>query len=278
MLPQKTSDNQVKFVVEAFYVGESIDLKRVQENVKQYPFLNRDHPLILKFLKDKYVVLTKFGVVFFWNIAERQQKQFLRELAPFIRAKKEYYPYKEKVRIIIKEEEHTDHVSSQKIYLSTLDINRIKIISYVVSQSVALERYEDDIETHLAELENVIENLKSAGRALLKERELLKQVGRVLSVKQNAVSHLSLFDKPEEVWESPELESLYNKMNVEFDLQVRFSVLDKKIDFLSENSRMLMEFMAEKKNAFLELIIIALILIEMIPLAVSFVRYLLKNF
>lgn len=278
MFQRKTPENQIKFVTEAFYVGESIDLKKVQESIKQYPFLNRDHPLVLKFLKDKYIVLTKFGVVSFWNIAERQQKQFLRELVPFIRAKKEYYPYKERVRIIIKEGERADYVSPQKISLSTLDINRIKIISYVISQSVALERYEDDIETHLNELENVIENLKSTGRALLKERELLKQVGRVLSVKQNAVSHLSLFDKPEEVWESPELESLYNKMNVEFDLQVRFSVLDKKIDFLSENSRMLMEFMAEKKNAFLEFIIIILILIEMIPLAVDFVGYLLKSF
>lgn len=278
MFPKKTPDNQIKFVAETFYVGESIDLKKVQEGIKQYSFLNRDHPLVLKFLKDKYIVLTKFGVVSFWNIAERQQKQFLRELAPFIKAKKEYYPYKEKVRIIIREGEHIDYVSPQKISLSTFDVNRIKIISYVVSQSVALERYEDDIETHLTELENVIENLKNTGRALLKERELLKQVGRVLSVKQNAVSHLSLFDKPEEVWESPGLESLYNKMNVEFDLQVRFSVLDKKIDFLSENSRMLMEFMAEKKNAFLELIIIILILIEMIPLVVDFVGFLLKSF
>lgn len=278
MFQRKTPDNQIKFVTEVFYVGESIDLKKIQEGIKQYPFLNRDHPLVLKFLKDKYIVLTKFGGVSFWNIAERQQKQFLRELAPFVKAKKEYYPYKEKVRIIIKEGEHVDYVSSQKISLSILDINRIKIISYVISQSVALEHYEDDIETHLNELENVIENLKNTGRALLKERELLKQVGRVLSVKQNAVSHLSLFDKPEEVWESPELESLYNKMNVEFDLQVRFSVLDKKIDFLSENSRMLMEFMAEKKNAFLELIIIILILIEMIPLVVDFVGYLLKSF
>jgi uncharacterized Rmd1/YagE family protein len=78
------------------------------------------------------------------------------------------------------------------------------------------------------------------------------------------------------VWESPLLEKLYLQLAGEFDLGVRFAVLEKKLDFLSENTRMLMEFLAEKRNAFLELIIIFLIAIEVVPFLLEFLRRALR--
>jgi len=258
------------WILEAYYVGESIDLKKTQEQFKHYTFLNRDHPLVIQFLPNQYVTLTKFGVVTFWNVTKENRRQFLNELEPYVKARRTQYQYTESIDVIRGEK---DLVTPRGVYLTDLDAERIKIVSYAVSQSVALERYEDEIEQHFGELDAVITNLKNTGKALLREKDLLKQVGRALSVKQTAIAHLSLFDKPEEVWESPELEKLYIALSTEFDLQTRFAVLDKKIEFLSENSRMLMEFMAEKRNAFLELVIIVLILIEIIPLALDFFRY-----
>ena len=73
---------------------------------------------------------------------------------------------------------------------------------------------------------------------------------------------MALFDKPESIWESPDLETLYNRMSSEYDLKIRFDILDKKIDYLSDISKMMIEFLAEKRNAFLETVIIVLIVIE----------------
>ena len=122
----------------------------------------------------------------------------------------------------------------------------------------------------------IIENLKTKGHPLLKERELLRQVGRVFSIKQVAVAHLSLFDKPDEIWELPELELLYNRLRKEYEIDDRFDILDEKINFLSENAKMLMDFIAEKRNAFLELVIIILIAISLIPYLIDLVKYLLR--
>jgi uncharacterized Rmd1/YagE family protein len=260
---------QKEYTVEALSVGESIDLKRAEELLKRYILLNRDHPLIIQFTKDSLVALTKFGVVIFWNISDADRPQFIRELSPYVNAVKPHYPYSESVEVFVSD---GDKVTEKGIYLSMLDVERIKLVSFAIAQSVALERYEEEAEKHLADLETVITNLKTAGRALIGERDLLKQVGRALAVKQTAISHLALFDKPDEVWESPDLERLYDALAAEFDLRVRFSVLDKKIEFLSENSRMLMEFLAEKRNAFLELVIIFLISIEVIPFAIDFLK------
>lgn len=260
MVKKITKNIKLKYGVEAVYVGESIDLKRVQESLKQYSFLNRDHPLVLRILKDQYLVLTKFGVVVFWNIQEKLRRQTLKELKPFVKSKKESYPYQEKIKVAVGTA--TDRVLFGKVDLFELSVDKIKIISYVLAQSAALDRYEDDIEANLLNLEGFMESLKSKGRVMLKERDLLRQIGSTFSVKQTTVAHLSLFDKPDEVWESPELETLYHRLHLEFELQDRFDVLDEKIDFLSENTKMLMDFVIEKRGNFLELIIIILIVVE----------------
>lgn len=252
--------NYDRYSVDTIYIGESIDLKRIQESIKQYSYLNRDDPLVIKILKDQYVVLTKFGTMTFWNIPVRLRPQLVNEIRPYVKNKKEHYPYDEETKVLIGGS--VEKITFEKVYSEKLGVEKIKIISHVLSQSVALERYEDDIEKSFIEIESIVENLKLRGKAFLSEKELLKQIGRVLSVKQTVISHLSIFDKPDEIWESPELERLYNRMDAEYDLRSRFDVLDKKANYLSDISKMMMEFLAEKRNAFLETIIIILIVFE----------------
>ena len=260
MVKKLASNKYVKYQVETVYIGESIDLKKVQEGVKQYLCLNRDDPLVVKLLKDQYAVLTKFGTVTFWNVPIRLRQQFLNEIRLYVKSKKEHYPYDENTRVLIGG--NVEGVTFEKVYSAHLNVEKIKIISYVLSQSVALERYEDDIGNSLSETEADVDNLKTKGKALFSEKKLLKQIGGVFSVKQTTVVHLALFDKPESIWESPDLETLYNRMSSEYDLKIRFDVLDKKIDYLSDISKMMMGFLAEKRNAYLEIIIIVLIIIE----------------
>lgn len=273
---QNKIKKQPAFNVETVYVGESTDLKRVQENFKRYSFLNHDHPLIIRLLDGQFTVLTKFGTVSFWSVGDKLKKQFLSELMPFVKSRREFYPFHDKTRVV--SGSPSERVTFVKIFLTDFTLEKMKIISYVLSQSVALERYEEEIEGNLKELGVIIENLKTHGRPMLRERALLKQIGKVLSVKQVAVAHLSLFDKPDEAWESPELESLYNQIQREYEMGDRFDIIDEKINFMSDNAKMLMDFIAEKRNAFLEMIIIALFVIDLIPLFIDLVRYLAGKF
>ena len=269
-----------KYSVETIYIGEYIDLKRVQEGIRRYSYLNRDDPLVAKLLKDQYAVMTKFGTVTFWNVPVRLRQQFLNEIQPYVKNKRSSYSYDEDTKVLIGGS--VEKVTFEKIYSESLGVEKIKIISHVLSQSVALERYEEDIEESLTELEGIVENLKLRGKAFLSEKELLKQIGRVLSVKQTVISHLSIFDKPDEIWESPELERLYNRMDAEYDLRARFDVLDKKANYLSDISKMMMEFLAGKRSDFLEIIIIVLIVFEIglwfLPPFPQILEYLSKFF
>lgn len=245
------------------YLGDYIDLKRVQENIKTYHYLNRDHPLVLRLLEDQYAVLTKFGTVSFWNVKKNLVNQFIDELVPYIKNYNENYPFVDTLKININPKQE-ESMSFEEVFLNDIDVDKIKIISYVSAQSVAIDRYEEEITVLLKEIWQVIDNLRRKGKTLFSEKYILKKIGQVLAIKQNTIANVALFDEPEETWEREEIEALYKHLAAEYDLRERFNVLNKKIDFLTENNSILMNFISTQKNNFLELIITVLIIVELV--------------
>ncbi|MBU6500866.1 MAG: RMD1 family protein [Patescibacteria group bacterium] len=259
-MPNKQRKNPKKFDIETRYLGERTDLKKLQEGIKKYKFLNRDHPLVVQLLEEQYAVLTKFGTITFWNVDKVLARQFIKEISPFVRAMKATYDYSDTIKVHVGAE--SERVSFEEVDITELDVEKIKIISYVSAQSVALDRYEEEINVRLDELGRVVDNLKSSGRTRFNQANLLKQVGNILSVKQSTVSSLSLFDKPDETWEREEIEKIYEKLRTEYELIDRFDVLNEKIDFLSENNTTLLNFITAQKANLLEWIVIILIVVE----------------
>jgi len=261
-----------KYNVEAVYVGDGLDLRMLKSELKQYQFLNYDHPLVIKFLPDKYIVLTKFGIVVFWNVAERQKKEFFKNIEPYIKSTGRYNlgDFSDKIKIIIGGE--VDKVLFEKILVSSLYFSKIKMISFVFAQSVALERYEKEVEEFLEIFGKLVKNLKNDGKISISSKKLLKYIGSALEVKQFAISHLALLDKPEELWESQELENLYNELYFELELPDRLDIFNEKINFLSDGIKLMADTLEKKTAHLLEIIIILLISIEVIPYLIPYLK------
>jgi uncharacterized Rmd1/YagE family protein len=262
------------FSLLCLYLGDGIDLKKMQEKLKKYPYITREHPIVLKLATGQYAVLTKFGTVTFWNVPKGTRNELIKEISPFVENFDQNYPYLDTLKVFTGKE--IEDVRFGKVYLMKIDKEKVQIISFVLSQSVALERFEKEIEERVSELEKVINILKSGVWRGLGEKRLLGQIGDILSVKQKTISHLSLFDKPETTWERPEIERLYNKLYFEFELPDRFDILNEKIKFLSDHNKILLDFISTQRSNFLEAIIIALILIEI--LIFIFEVFFLKKF
>ncbi len=255
------------FSIFSCYLGEKIDLKKLQENLKKYPYITRDHPIVLRLALGQYAVLTKFGVVTFWNVPKKLREEFVQEISPFIEEFDKNYPYFDTLKVFTGKE--IENVRFGKVYLTKIDKEKVQVISFVISQSVALERFEKEIEQRVSELERLIGILKSGKIRKLREKELLREIGDILAVRQRTISHLSLFDKPETTWERSELERLYNKLFYEFELGDRFDILNEKIRFLADHNKILLDFISAQRGHFLELIIIILILIELLIFVVE---------
>src|SRR5437879_1680134 len=93
--------NKNVFTLETRYLGEQMDLKKIQDSVKKYRYLNRDHPLVIQLLEGQYVVLTKFGTVTFWNVKRSLAAQFTKEITPFIKSTRSVaeYDYTDTLRV-----------------------------------------------------------------------------------------------------------------------------------------------------------------------------------
>lgn len=255
-----------RYTVEAIYIGDEIDLRALRNELKGYQFLNRDYPLVVKIAPDKYIVLTKFGIIVFWNIiGERFKKEFFKNINKFVKSNTHYNigDFYEKIKIIIGGE--VDKVLFAKILLNSLYFEKIKIISSVLAQSVALERYEHAVGQFFSTFEIIVKKLKETGKVMISSKKISKYVGDALEIKQAAISKIALLDKPLEAWQSQELENLYNELYFYFELPDRIDIFNEKIDFLSEGAKMLADFLENKTAHLLEIIIILLIAIELIP-------------
>lgn len=261
-LPKRKTKFKKKFFVEGIFLGDSIDLKKFQEKVKKYPYLTRESPIVLKFAVGEYIVVTKFGAVVFWNVKENEKRKFIEEIVPFVENYNPEWKFRDSLKVFISPE--IERVKFGKIFISKLDKEKVQIISFVLAQSVALEKYEVEIEERLREIEKVIEALKTKNWFQFKEKEILAQIGEILAVKQRAISHLSLFDKPATTWEREDIEKLYHQLAFEFELEDRFDVLNEKIKFLSDHHKILLDFVSAQRGNFLELIIVILIIIELL--------------
>ena len=251
-----------EYKLETRYVGDKIEVRKILENVKKYKFLNRDHPLVAVLGEDRYAVVTRFGAVSFWNATELLIQEFLREIDGYVEKGDLIHKHTDSLLIFVGAGE--ERATFEELFLRNLDVDKIKIISYVSAQSVALDRYEEEIDVRLHELGQVVAGLKSGKKAAFHQSDVLRQVGNVLSVKQTTVSRLSLFDKPDETWKKEEIEQVYNRLRTEYELRDRFDVLNEKIDFLSENNITLLNYLSAQKSNYLEIWVIILIVVEIV--------------
>jgi len=224
--------------------------------------LSRESGLILKLAVGEYAVLNKFGVVTFWNASKKIRYEFIKEISPFVAGFDSQNLYFETLKVVLGKE--IEDVKFGRVYLNSLDKEKIQVISLVIAQSVALERYEKEIEQRVAELEKLIFVLKSGRLKGVSERDILREIGDILAVRQRTISSLSLFDKPDTTWERVELEKLYNKLFFEFELADRIDILNEKMKFLADHDRFLLNLVSNRRGHFLEMVVIILILIEII--------------
>lgn len=257
----------------AEYFEGQIDLKRFRAANPHHTVLWSD-PLVLEPERGHYVVLTKFGSVVFWNCPDALVEDINREIEALPEAS-ERSALQDSVTVYVGKPE--DKVTFSEIWLRSLQLDHVKIISLALAQSVALEKFETEVTAALRKAEPVITALRQTGAVKLRESEILKTIGLALDVRAAVLANLTLFDKPPETWESEALEHLDSVLYDHFDLEERLSAINQKVDYLSDMNNLLMNLLQTHKSHRLEWIIILLIMYEIVaPLMAGLWKLLLK--
>jgi uncharacterized Rmd1/YagE family protein len=245
------------FVARSLYIGEHIDLR---------PFLRAkrtpaQQPAIVSFSGGGLVLVFRYGAVVFFDASLEEQQRFQAELLPFVRHAYEH-PEIEELEISVNPTAPDGDVG-QSLGLKDASIERLQTVASVLSKSVALAQYEADVDQNFEQLEPLAMQLEEKGYGGRQVTPLLRHIGRALRNELKMVARVEVTDRPDLIWDRPDLANLYRKLEEEFELQERAAILDRKLDLISRTAGTVLELLHRSRSIRVEWYIVVLIVVEL---------------
>ncbi len=149
-----------------------------------------------------------------------------------------------------------------RLAVKDLSEARMLVIADALAKSVALARDERRVNAVFDTVEPFAAELASKGRPPWRRRSMLELIGQTLLVRHRVSGRVAVEDKPDVLWDRPDLERLYARLEDEYELEARGRTLNAKIDVIGETARALTDLIDADRSVRLEWIIIVLIAME----------------
>ncbi|MEF3192332.1 MAG: RMD1 family protein [Campylobacterales bacterium] len=155
------------------------------------------------------------------------------------------------------------------LILPSAELYPIGVVAHALAQSTALEA----IEISVGEIMNEGELLQKGLRKIPWRRDpFIRFIARALRLRHEATASLSLLDKPDFLWESEQLDHLYDGVASWLELKERFKVIDYKLSRLSETIETVVTAIDQSRMETLEWTIIVLIGIEIVVMVADVLK------
>jgi len=136
--------------------------------------------------------------------------------------------------------------------------------SFAIAQAHKLSVYESLISKTIEQSIHIPKDLAENGEINLSSKKTAKLRGELFLIKSDINLGFELLDTPNYFWEHPNEMKYYKEMTNYLELDQRMSILNKKINVVSEILEMLSDEQKHQDSSFLERVIIFLILFEVI--------------
>jgi len=230
--------------------------------------LEHDHvvstaPLTYKFGKDGFVTLFRYGVVVMMGLTPEEEEEVLQSLRP--RLIRPVQPAEEEtVMIDLVPDKDELIMPGGPIALKTITPDALIVIADALSKSVVLARDERQVASVFDQVEPFARQLAENGRASASRAAIFKQIGNALIVQQRVAGRVAVTDKPDVLWDRPNLERLYARLEDEYELKERAEALFRKLSVISDTAEVLSDILDTKRSFRLEMIIVILIAVELL--------------
>jgi required for meiotic nuclear division protein 1 len=249
---------ETQLVARALLLGERLDTRGLE---------HQDTlglaPLIARVDEGGIAALFRYGVVVLFNVAPAAERALLGRLAPLISDPYDP-PESEEMRIVVRTEAEDQIDVTGVLSLRELNVERLQLLADILAKSLILAHYETRIAAAFDRIEPLAEILQRSGRAGSQGRLLLRQIGNVLLVQQKMVGRVETGEKPELLWDHPELERLHGRLAEEYELRDRDRALDRKLDVISRTVETLLGLVQQRSTLRVEWYVVLLIVAEIV--------------
>ena len=141
---------------------------------------------------------------------------------------------------------------------------RLAVVADALAKSAALAQQEARIAGALDRLEPAVADLRAAGRLRFSSRALHRQIGHALSAHSRNLARVEAADKPEVLWDHPELERLHARLADEYELSERGEALERKLAWIGNAIQTLLSLIQARRALGLEAAVVVLVGIEVV--------------
>jgi uncharacterized Rmd1/YagE family protein len=242
----------------ALQLAERIDLKGL-ERPEQFS----SNPLAFKVASGGTVALFRFGAAVFVGLNPLEEEGIIKGLDGRL---VEPLPERESetTQIVFKPDGEDQPLASGGIALKNDAPERLLLVAETLATSVAFAYDERRITQAFDRVVPIASSLKQRKLLVGSQGDLLEQIGEALLIQQRLAGRVELADRPDVLWDHPELERLWLKLTDEYDLGPRARAVGQKLEVIRETADTMADLLSTRTSHRLEWYIIGLICLELL--------------
>lgn len=208
-------------------------------------------------------VLFRYGVAVLIGVAPDEESAFLQHLRSRIESRLDS-PEEETAIVAVAGGAEDQVQPGGPIQLRDVSPERFLIIADVLAKSVVLAHDEREVAKVFEIIEPFTKELAKHGRAWRNRKEMLKLLGNALLVQHRVSGRVAVAEKPDALWDRPDLERLYARLEDEYELSERVDALNRKLSVLAETANTLADIIDTRRSLRLEQTVVVLIAFEIV--------------
>ncbi len=220
-------------------------------------------PMTFRAGQNGLVAVFRFGVVVLFDLSVLEADDVLRRLSPRV------------IRPLTVREDETATIEAAldrdeqilpggPILLKSVTPEHVMVIADALAKSVILARDEREVGSVIDRIEPMARELAEKGRTPGDQKAILKLIGNALLVQHRVSGRVAVADKPDAVWDRPDLERLYGRLQEEYELPERAEALTRKLQVISDTAEVLSDMIDTRRSLRLEFAVVLLIVFEIV--------------
>jgi uncharacterized Rmd1/YagE family protein len=250
-------EERPSILARALLLGNALDVRALR-----YAERLAGNPLMVPVAGRGSAVVFRYGVVVLFDVPPLDEAAFLRNLQPLIGDPLEE-PGVESLRLVI-DPDAPEGVEQDHVVISDTRLERLQTVADILAKSVVLGHYEEHIAQTFDRVEPLAAELERSGRARQAARQLTRQIGATLLGLHRMVGRVEVGEKPETLWEYPDLERLYVRLEGEYEIRERQVAIERKLEVIARTVETLLDLLQARRSLRVEWYIVLLIVVEIL--------------
>src|ERR1700731_3845754 len=220
-------------------------------------------PLALRVGSSGMAVVFRYGVVVFIGLTADEEAEFLERLQA--RTFGKITPHEEEwAKVQVAKEAEEPIPVGGPIVVKEFSLDRLLVVSDALAKSVVLGHDEREVANVFDTIEPFARELANLGQTSRNRTDLLKLMGNALLVQHRVSGRVAVGEKPDVLWDRPDLERLYARLEDEYELSERVETLNRKLTVIADTATTLADIIATKRSLRLEIVVVFLIAFEIV--------------